>query len=53
MDEIIPEKTVIIKPKHIIKQPWMSPTLLKSSNKANKLYRESIGWVLKNKPEIY
>ena len=38
-----PIKTVKIPAKHIIKQPWMTSGILKSSHTLDKLYRKSIG----------
>ena len=43
LDVFAPEKTIKIKPKDVIRQPWMTPAILKSSNTKDKLYRKCIG----------
>ncbi len=42
LDDLAPEKEVCIPAKHIIREPWMSKGLIKSSRKKIKLYRKSI-----------
>ena len=44
LDERAPEITKTIKPSHILKVPWMTSGLLKSSITCDKLYKKSIGY---------
>ena len=41
--QFIPEKSVNIQPKHIIREKWMTKGLMKSSRTMNKLYRKCSG----------
>ena len=43
LDVFAPEKTIKIKPQDVIRQPWMTPAILKSSNTKNKMYHKCIG----------
>ena len=43
MDTYIPEKTITIPYKNVLKQPWMTSALLKSSKTKDKMYRKCIG----------
>jgi hypothetical protein len=43
IDTVAPEKKIRTKTKNIIVQPWMTPGLLKSSHKLQRLYRKSVG----------
>ena len=43
LDVFAPEKSIKITPKNIIRQPWMTPALLKSSNTKDKLYHKCVG----------
>ena len=47
-----PIKTVKIPAKHIIKQPWMTSGILKSSHTLDKLYRKSIGRHKQNQKHV-
>ena len=40
--EFAPEKTVVIPPKYIIREDWMTKGLIKSSKTLNKLYKKCI-----------
>ena len=42
IDEISPTKTRIISAKRIIREPWVTTEILKSSNKLDKLYKKSL-----------
>ena len=42
LDQHAPEKTVTIPYKHIVRQPWMTPALIKSSKTKIKLYKKCI-----------
>ena len=46
LDTYMPEKTMTIPNKHILRQPWMTPALLKSSKPRDILYRKCL-----NKPK--
>ena len=48
-----PIKTVKIPAKHIIRQPWMTSGILKSSHTLDKLYRKSIGRQKQDQKHIY
>ena len=43
LDDVVPEKTVIIPFSKIIREPWMTDGLMKSSAERDKLYRKCIG----------
>jgi hypothetical protein len=43
INTIAPERIQVINKKHVLQEPWMTIGLLTSSNKMNKLYKESIG----------
>ena len=43
IDNCAPEKQVVIPFRSIIREPWMTPGLLKSSKKCEKLFKERIG----------
>ena len=43
IDTYIPEKTITIPYQNVLKQPWMTPALLKSSKTKDKMYRKCIG----------
>ena len=43
LDKHAPEKTKIISVKNILRVPWMTPGLLKSSQKCDKLYKHCFG----------
>ena len=43
LDYVSPEKVVVISPNRIIRDPWMSVGLFKSSLTKDKLYKKSIG----------
>ena len=43
LDDIAPVKDIVVRYKHVIRQPWMTKGLLKSSLKCDRLYRNSIG----------
>ena len=43
LDTFSPEKVIKINTKNIIRQPWMTPGLLKSYKTKNKMYRNCIG----------
>ena len=43
IEQYAPLKTVRIPHKHIIREPWMSTALIKSSKTCDKLYKHSIG----------
>jgi len=49
IDKFAPEKEVIIHQKHIIREPWMSSGLLKSSQTKDKLHRK---YILNDKSEV-
>ena len=42
INEICPEKNVTVSPKKIIREPWATKGLMKSSAKMNKLYKNSL-----------
>ena len=42
LDTEVPVKTIKVKPKKILHEPWMSPGLLKSIKKQKRLYRKTI-----------
>ena len=49
IDIYAPEKSLKIKQKDIIRQPWMTPALIKSTNAKDKMYRKYVGrtvWLL-------
>lgn len=43
IDSVAPEREIRISPKHVINNDYMTPGLLKSSLKCDKLYKRSIG----------
>ena len=43
IDIYAPEKSMKIKQKDIIRQPWMTPALIKSTNTKDKMYRKCVG----------
>ena len=43
IDIYAPEKSMAIKQKDIIRQPWMTPALIKSTNTKDKMYRRCVG----------
>lgn len=43
LDKKAPIKTCRIRPQHVIKEPWVTPGILKSSFMCDKLYRKSLG----------
>lgn len=43
MDSVSPEKVVVISPNRVIREPWMSVGLLKSSVTKDKFYKKAIG----------
>jgi hypothetical protein len=43
LDQFAPEKTITIPYKNILREPWMTPAMLKSSKTRDKMYRKSIG----------
>jgi hypothetical protein len=42
IDDIAPEKTKTFSDRNTIREPWMSPGLIRSSNKLQKLYRKQL-----------
>ena len=53
LDKFAPEKTIHISYKNIIKQPWMTPALLKSAKNRDILFRKSIGKSNTSKQHTY
>ena len=43
VDEYAPIKTIRISPKHVIREPWMTPGILKSCTMRDKLYSKCLG----------
>ena len=43
IDIYAPEKSMKIKQKDIIRQPWMTPALIKSTNAKDQMYRKCVG----------
>ena len=50
LDKYAPEKTIVIPYNKIIKEPWMTAALIKSSLEKDKLYKKAIGYD-KNHPK--
>ena len=53
LDKFAPEKTIHIPYTNIIKQPWMTPALLKSAKNTDILFRKSIGKSNTSKQHTY
>ena len=43
MDKYLPLKTHMVANKNILREEWMSHTLIKCSKKCNKFYKDTIG----------